>query len=51
MWSTERERVILKLRFEQDLSQRQIGERVGLSQMQVSRVIQAAIEVLRDAPA
>ena len=31
--------------------QREIAERVGLSQMQVSRVIQAAIEVLRDAPA
>jgi RNA polymerase sigma-B factor len=33
----ERDRTILGLRLVEDLSQREIGERVGLSQMQVSR--------------
>jgi RNA polymerase sigma-B factor len=45
----EREQRILRLRFEQDLVQREIAERVGLSQMQVSRSIAQSISALRDA--
>ncbi len=43
---TARERRILRLRFEQDLTQSEIGELVGCSQMHVSRIIRAALEQL-----
>jgi RNA polymerase sigma-B factor len=43
-----RERVILHLRFEEGLTQSQIAERIGISQMHVSRLIRRAIESLRD---
>ena len=42
----ERERTILRLRFEQELTQREIGERIGMSQMQVSRLIRRSIAAL-----
>jgi len=45
----ERERAILRLRFERDLTQREIGERVGMSQMHVSRVIRQSIVTLQQA--
>ena len=53
---TERERVILKLRFCEDLPQTQIAERLGISQVHVSRLLSATLERLRqdfweDAPA
>jgi RNA polymerase sigma-B factor len=41
-----REAAILRLRFHGDLTQAQIGEHVGLSQMQVSRLIRKAIDAL-----
>jgi len=44
----EREQRILRMRFEEDLVQREIAERVGLSQMQVSRSISASITALRE---
>jgi RNA polymerase sigma-B factor len=44
---TPREREILRLRFAEDLTQAEIGERIGLSQMQVSRVIRQALGRLR----
>lgn len=44
---TERERVVLELRFVQDLTQAEIGERIGVSQMQVSRLIRQALTRLR----
>jgi RNA polymerase sigma-B factor len=44
---TKREREIIRLRFEEDLTQAEIGEQVGLSQMHVSRVLRAAVEKLR----
>jgi RNA polymerase sigma-B factor len=44
---TPREREIVRLRFEQDLTQAEIGKEVGLSQMHVSRVLRQAIEKLR----
>ena len=40
---TERERTVLRLRFEDDLTQREIGRRLGVSQMQVSRIMRAAL--------
>ena len=42
-------RKILHLRFEQDLTQVQIGELLGVSQMQVSRLIRQALQRMRDA--
>jgi RNA polymerase sigma-B factor len=42
----ERERTILRLRFREDLTQREIAERVGLSQMHVSRIIRQAVAQL-----
>jgi RNA polymerase sigma-B factor len=43
----ERERRVLTLRFREDLLQREIAERLGISQMQVSRVLGRAIATLR----
>jgi RNA polymerase sigma-B factor len=43
-----REREILRLRYEEDLTQREIGRRVGISQMHVSRILQEALRRLRD---
>lgn len=40
---------VLRLRFEQDLTQAEIGARVGVSQMQVSRLIRQALAHMRDA--
>lgn len=39
----ERARELVRLRFLEDLTQRDIGERVGLSQMHVSRLLNAAL--------
>jgi RNA polymerase sigma-B factor len=44
---TPREREVLRLRFAEDLTQAEIGERVGVSQMQVSRIIRQSISRLR----
>jgi RNA polymerase sigma-B factor len=44
---SERERWILHLRFVEDLTQTQIAARVGMSQMQVSRVLRRTLEQLR----
>ena len=43
----ERERTVLRLRFGDDLTQAEIGERIGVSQMQVSRLIRQALARLR----
>jgi RNA polymerase sigma-B factor len=48
-----RDRVVLQLRFVEDLTQTEIAERVGISQMQVSRLLRRSLEQLRaltDAP-
>jgi RNA polymerase sigma-B factor len=42
----ERERVILTLRYARDLSQAEIGSRLGLSQMQISRILRRTLERL-----
>ena len=44
---TEREREVLRLRFEEDLTQSEIGIRVGVSQMHVSRLIRQSVARLR----
>ncbi|HEX5927248.1 MAG TPA: SigB/SigF/SigG family RNA polymerase sigma factor [Baekduia sp.] len=43
---SHREREILRLRMEQDLTQGEIGERVGLSQMHVSRLLRQILDKL-----
>jgi RNA polymerase sigma-B factor len=45
---TERERLVLTLRFGQDMTQAEIGDRIGVSQMQVSRLIRQALARLRE---
>jgi RNA polymerase sigma-B factor len=44
---SDSDRTILYLRFECDLTQSEIARRVGTSQMQVSRLLRAAIEKIR----
>jgi RNA polymerase sigma-B factor len=44
-----RERRILHLRFVEELTQQEIGERVGISQMHVSRLLRASLNKLREA--
>ncbi len=45
---TKREREILFLRFSEDLTQTEIAERIGVSQMQVSRLLRRSLQRLRD---
>jgi RNA polymerase sigma-B factor len=45
---TEREQRLLKLRFADELSQAQIGKKLGVSQMQVSRLLRATLAKLRE---
>jgi RNA polymerase sigma-B factor len=45
----DREREVLRLRFAEDLTQSEIGARVGVSQMHVSRLIRQAVAQLREA--
>jgi RNA polymerase sigma-B factor len=40
---------VVRLRFEEDLLQREIGERVGVSQMHVSRILRDSLALLRAA--
>lgn len=44
---SDRERTVLRLRFGEDLTQAEIGERIGVSQMQVSRLIRQALARMR----
>ena len=44
----ERERRILHLRFFEGLTQSQIAQQVGISQMHVSRLIRRALDKIRD---
>ncbi len=43
-----RERAILHLRFVEDLTQTEIAERIGVSQMQVSRALRRSLQRLRE---
>jgi RNA polymerase sigma-B factor len=42
-----RDREVLRLRFEADLTQTEISDRIGVSQMQVSRIIRQSVAKLR----
>lgn len=44
----ERERLVLRLRFVDDMTQSQIAERIGHSQMHVSRILRRALERARE---
>jgi RNA polymerase sigma-B factor len=46
-----RERMILRLRFEEDMTQAEIAERVGVSQMHVSRLLRRSLDRLSAAGA
>lgn len=43
-----RSREVLRLRFEQDLTQAEIGRLLGVSQMQVSRLVRQGLQKMRD---
>jgi RNA polymerase sigma-B factor len=47
---TRREREVLRLRFEEDMTQAEIGAIIGVSQMQASRIIRQAIQRLQSLP-
>jgi RNA polymerase sigma-B factor len=50
MWVlSDREREVLRLRFVEDLTQSEIGRRVGLSQMHISRLLRQAVARLSEA--
>jgi RNA polymerase sigma-B factor len=44
---SERERTIVRLRFQEDMVQREIGACLGISQMQVSRLLKQAMSTLQ----
>jgi RNA polymerase sigma-B factor len=44
---SERDRMVLHLRFVEDMTQTEIAERVGVSQMHVSRILRSAVQQLR----
>jgi len=43
-----RDRTVLHMRFVEGLTQREVGDRIGVTQMQVSRILQRVIDRLRD---
>lgn len=43
-----RSAIAIRLRFEQDLTQAEIGEMLGVSQMQISRIIRGALDQIRE---
>jgi RNA polymerase sigma-B factor len=45
----QRERLVLKLRLVDEMTQSQIAEQIGFSQMHVSRILRRALDRLRDA--
>jgi RNA polymerase sigma-B factor len=47
----ERDRIVVELRFRDDLLQREIGDLLGISQMHVSRILAHAMATLREATA
>jgi RNA polymerase sigma-B factor len=44
----ERERLVLRLRFAEDMTQSQIAERIGNSQMHVSRILRRTLQRIRE---
>jgi RNA polymerase sigma-B factor len=45
---TRRQREVVRLHFEDDLTQHEIGRRIGVSQMQVSRIMRESLTRLRE---
>jgi RNA polymerase sigma-B factor len=45
---SDRQREVLRMRFFEGLTQAEIGRRVGVSQMQVSRILRGSLETLRE---
>jgi RNA polymerase sigma-B factor len=45
---TRREREVVRLRFEHDLTQTKISQQIGISQMQVSRILRQSLDRLRE---
>ncbi len=45
---SERDRMVLHLRFVEDLTQTQIAEQIGVSQMHVSRILRGTLQKLRE---
>jgi RNA polymerase sigma-B factor len=45
---SERERRVLELRFDGELTQSEIAKRIGVSQMQISRILRDAVERVRE---
>ena len=43
-----RDREVLRLRFEDDMTQTEIADRIGVSQMHVSRILERTLTKLRD---
>jgi RNA polymerase sigma-B factor len=43
-----RERRILHMRFMQDMTQSEIAEQIGVSQMQISRLLRRSLHTLRE---
>jgi RNA polymerase sigma-B factor len=43
-----RDRLVLRLRFVEGLTQREVGERIGVTQMQVSRILSRILGTLRE---
>ena len=43
----ERERLVLQLRFVEDMTQSQIADKIGHSQMHVSRILRRTLERIR----
>ena len=46
---SDRDREVLRMRFEEDMTQAEIGAAIGVSQMQISRIIRQALQRLREA--
>jgi RNA polymerase sigma-B factor len=44
---SDRDRLVLHLRFVEDMTQRQIGEAVGVTQMQVSRILDRLVGLIK----
>lgn len=44
---SQRQRLVMRLRFVDELTQNEIGERIGVSQMQVSRILRSVVDELR----
>lgn len=46
---SDRDHLVVYMRFVEDLTQSEIGKRVGVSQMQVSRILRESLDRMRDA--